>query len=102
MIKEAPAAIVISRESRKCMRRSVVNLTPNGKRCNRPFSLQNRVHGFHSGRRPGLVPSSYYALAAAVSDRAGSTSRPSSPAYGLLSEATLSYTARRSSSDRRS
>jgi hypothetical protein len=30
------------------MRRSVVNTASNGKRCNRPFTLQNRVHPFEN------------------------------------------------------
>ena len=46
----APAATVMSRESRKRMRPSVVNTTPNRNRCNRRCRVQNRVQPFRAGR----------------------------------------------------
>jgi hypothetical protein len=77
----APTATVISRESRNCMRPSVVNTGANRNRCNRPFSLQNRVHGFAGGKDLG-APVTGHASAAATSDRAGNRSVPSAPMYG--------------------
>ena len=48
--QRAPTATLISRESRNCMRPSVVKTGPNRNHCNRAFSLQNRVHGFAGGK----------------------------------------------------